>query len=101
MLADKDVGGVIAAVRPRVDRWHVATLPGPRGATGERLRDALLAAGVRPDAIRVHADVPDAIAAARGAATEADRIVVFGSFLTVAAALPAPAGGSVRRGPPP
>jgi dihydrofolate synthase/folylpolyglutamate synthase len=101
MLADKDVGGVIAAVRPRVDRWHVATLPGPRGATGERLRDALLAAGVPPDAIRVHADVPDAIAAARGAAAEADRIVVFGSFLTVAAALPAPAGGSVRRGPPP
>jgi dihydrofolate synthase / folylpolyglutamate synthase len=101
MLADKDVGGVFAAVRPRVDRWHVATLPGPRGATGEHLRDALLAAGVPPEAIRVHAGVPDAIAAARGAAAEADRIVVFGSFLTVAAALPAPAGGSVRRGPPP
>jgi dihydrofolate synthase / folylpolyglutamate synthase len=101
MLADKDVDGVIAAVRPRVDRWHVATLPGPRGATGEHLRDALLAAGVAPEAVRVHAGVPDALTAARGAAAEADRIVVFGSFLTVAAALPAPAGGSVRRGPPP
>jgi dihydrofolate synthase/folylpolyglutamate synthase len=101
MLADKDVDGVIAAVRPRVDRWHVATLPGPRGATGERLRDALLAAAVPPETIRVHAGVADAIAAARGAAAEADRIVIFGSFLTVAAALPVPAGGSERRGPPP
>ena len=101
MLADKDAGGVIAAVRPRVDRWHVATLPGPRGATGEALRDALLSAGVPPEAMRVHADVAAAIAAAQGAAAEADRIVVFGSFLTVAAALPATAGGSVLRGPPP
>jgi dihydrofolate synthase/folylpolyglutamate synthase len=101
MLADKDVDGVIAQMRPRVERWHVATLPGPRGATGPRLRDALVAAGVPPAAVRVHADVPAALAAARGAAAEADRIVVFGSFLTVAAALPAPAGGSVRRGPPP
>ena len=35
------------------------------------------------------------------AAAEADRIIVFGSFLTVAAAMPAPAGRSGRRGPPP
>jgi len=101
MLADKDLGGVIAAMRPRVDHWHVATLPGPRGATGPRLREALVAAGVPPAAVRVHADVPEALAAARSVAAEADRIVVFGSFLTVAAALPAPAGSSVRRGPPP
>ena len=33
ILADKDVGGVIAAMKERVDRWHVATLPGPRGAS--------------------------------------------------------------------
>ena len=33
MLADKDVRGVIAAVATRIDRWFVATLPGPRGAT--------------------------------------------------------------------
>ena len=33
MLADKDIDGVIAAMRARVDRWHVAPLPGPRGAS--------------------------------------------------------------------
>ena len=32
MLADKDIDGVVAAMRPRVDRWLVAPLPGPRGA---------------------------------------------------------------------
>ncbi len=87
MLADKDVAGVIAAVRRRVDRWHVATLSGPRGAPASRLRDALLDAGVAAAAIRTFDDVAHALAAARDAAGEADRIVVFGSFLTVAAAM--------------
>ena len=34
MLADKDIDGVVAAMRARIDRWYVATLPGPRGASG-------------------------------------------------------------------
>jgi dihydrofolate synthase/folylpolyglutamate synthase len=88
MLADKDAKSVVAALRPRVDRWFVAGLPGPRGDDGKRLRDALLAAGVTSETIRVFADVAQAYAAARDAAGEADRIVVFGSFLTVAAAMP-------------
>jgi len=87
MLADKDVGGVVAAMRPRVDAWEVAALPGPRGASGEAIRAHLAAAGVDTDAVRVHADVATAYAAAVARASEADRIVVFGSFLTVAAAL--------------
>ncbi|MFO1325600.1 MAG: bifunctional tetrahydrofolate synthase/dihydrofolate synthase [Burkholderiales bacterium] len=86
MYADKDIGGVVAAMKPRVDRWFVAALPGPRGAPAERIRDELVAAGVPAAAIRMHADVAHAYAAARDAAGEADRIVVFGSFQTVAAA---------------
>jgi dihydrofolate synthase/folylpolyglutamate synthase len=89
MLADKDAEGVIAALRSRIDRWFIAGLPGPRGDDGKRLRDALGAAGVAGDAIRTFADVAGAYAAAREEAGEADRIVVFGSFLTVAAALSA------------
>ena len=53
--------------------------------------DALLAAGVRSDAVHAYGDVGSAFRAARAAATEADRIVAFGSFLTVAAALAAAA----------
>jgi dihydrofolate synthase / folylpolyglutamate synthase len=89
MLADKDVRGVIAAVAARVDRWFVATLPGPRGATADAIRDELARAGVAADAVRTFADIGYAFAAAREEAGEADRIVVFGSFLTVAAALSA------------
>ncbi len=101
MLADKDIDGVIAAVKGRVDRWEVATLPPPRGARAELLRDRLLAAGVAPGAVGTHDDPTHAYEAAAAGADEADRIVVFGSFLTVAAAItrgrpPSPAARPAR-----
>jgi len=89
MLADKDVRGVVAAVAARIDRWFVATLPGPRGASADAIRGELGRAGIAAQAIRTFADIGSAFAAARGEAGEADRIIVFGSFLTVAAALAA------------
>ena len=89
MLADKDIRGVIGAVNARIDRWFVATLPGPRGASAATLRGVLQSAGVAPAAIRTFDDIDEAFATARDAAGEADRIIVFGSFLTVAAALAA------------
>jgi dihydrofolate synthase/folylpolyglutamate synthase len=87
IMADKDIGSVIAALLPRVDRWYVASLPPPRGATAEDLRLRLEAAGVASAAIREFDDPGSAYRAAREAVAEADRIIVFGSFLTVAAAL--------------
>jgi len=89
MLADKDIDAVIAAVRPRVDHWHVSTLPGPRGASAADLATRLRAAGVAERDVTAHRDVAAALDAARAEAGEADRIVAFGSFLTVAAALAA------------
>jgi dihydrofolate synthase/folylpolyglutamate synthase len=93
MLADKDIAGVVAAMRALVDRWYVATLPGPRGASAAAIAATLADAGVAPAAIRVHDDVAAALHAAREGIDEADRIVIFGSFLTVAAALAAPVQG--------
>ena len=87
MLGDTDIGGVIDALRGRVDRWHVATLPPPRGADASALAGALERAGVAVSDIVRHDDVPAAWHAAGGAAGETDRIVAFGSFLTVAAVL--------------
>jgi dihydrofolate synthase/folylpolyglutamate synthase len=98
ILADKDIAGVVAAMRSRVDRWFVATLPGPRGATAAAVRLALERAGIAGSAIRTFDDVGSGFAAARDAAGEADRIIVFGSFLTVAAAL-AMAGPRTGRAP--
>jgi dihydrofolate synthase/folylpolyglutamate synthase len=98
ILADKDVDGVIAALGARIDRWYVATLTGPRGAKADALRAALMSAGVASAAIRPFDEVETAFAAAREAAAEADRIIVFGSFLTVAAALAAAIPGPSRHG---
>ncbi|MDQ6924314.1 MAG: bifunctional tetrahydrofolate synthase/dihydrofolate synthase [Pseudomonadota bacterium] len=87
IMADKDIDSVIAALLPRVDHWYVASLPPPRGATASDLRQRLETAGVAPAAIRDFNDPASAYRAAREAVMEADRIIVFGSFLTVAAAL--------------
>jgi dihydrofolate synthase/folylpolyglutamate synthase len=105
ILSDKDIDAVIAPLLRRVDRWEVATLPPPRGASAQLLRQRLQDAGVAPDAVREHADAAAAYGAAREEAAEADRIIVFGSFLTVAAVLAAkeragPAGNVHDESPP-
>ena len=86
MLRDKDITAVIQAVKGRIDEWHIAPLPGPRGVSLQALDHALTSAGIKDRAIHRHATVAAAYAAARKMAAEADRIVVFGSFLTVAQA---------------
>jgi dihydrofolate synthase/folylpolyglutamate synthase len=88
-FADKDVEGIAAAVMRRIDRWFVAPLPGTRSLSASGLREALERAGVPAAGIRECADLGAACVAAREAVGEADRIVVFGSFLTVAGALKA------------
>jgi dihydrofolate synthase/folylpolyglutamate synthase len=85
MLKDKDVAGVVRAVAPRFTRWHLATLPGPRGASAAELAAALAAENVRAPRSE-HPSVAAALAAAKSEAAENDKIVVFGSFLTVASA---------------
>jgi dihydrofolate synthase / folylpolyglutamate synthase len=89
MYADKDIGSVIDAVKPRIDHWYVAGLPGARGAPALMIIEKLRAAGVAQTAIHAFDTIASAFRAVRDAASNADRIVVFGSFLTVAAALAA------------
>ncbi|HUK04199.1 MAG TPA: bifunctional tetrahydrofolate synthase/dihydrofolate synthase [Burkholderiales bacterium] len=83
MLKDKDVAGVMRAVAPRITRWHLATLEGPRGAEASLLGNVLRQQGILQPAFE-HRGVAEALAAARKEAGENDKIVVFGSFLTVA-----------------
>jgi dihydrofolate synthase/folylpolyglutamate synthase len=86
-LTDKDMAGVIAALAPRIDGWWLAGLPdaGPRGlavdAFAERLAGTPAAGGAR------HSDVAQALAAALDDAKAGDRVLVFGSFHTVADAM--------------
>lgn len=84
MLGDKDIEGVVAELRPEIDQWLIAGLPGPRAADVQRIARALDGAGVRA----TQSGTPEAAyRQALGAAGQNDRIVVFGSFLTVAAVL--------------
>ncbi|TAK84563.1 MAG: bifunctional tetrahydrofolate synthase/dihydrofolate synthase [Betaproteobacteria bacterium] len=78
MLRDKDIAAVVRALAPRVTRWHVAPLPGPRGAGADEIASHLGGA-----AVEKFASPAAAFAAARERAGESDKIVVFGSFLTV------------------
>jgi dihydrofolate synthase/folylpolyglutamate synthase len=86
MLKDKDIEGVVASVTALLDEWFIAPLPGPRGADVERLVSALRAANVSAPVVRC-ADVVAALQRARERAGPDDKILVFGSFYTVAAAL--------------
>jgi dihydrofolate synthase/folylpolyglutamate synthase len=78
MLRDKDIGAVLRELAPRVTRWHLASLPGPRGALASDLEKHL------PCKADLFDSPTDAFTAAKTAAREDDKIVVFGSFLTVA-----------------
>jgi dihydrofolate synthase/folylpolyglutamate synthase len=82
MLRDKDMEGVLRELAPRITRWHFCSLHGPRGASAQDLEAALRAAGSTAPASR-HDSPGEALAAARREAGEDDKIVVFGSFLTV------------------
>ncbi len=89
-MADKDIAGMIAKLKDRVDHWLLTDLPTPRAATASMLAEQLSAAGVVPGKDRVietFANPQLALQRARSLAGENDRILVFGSFFTVGAAL--------------
>lgn len=86
MLRDKDIAGVLRAVSAQITRWHVASLGGARGASADELAAALERSGRLANVTR-HESVAHALDAARNEAKPDDKIVVFGSFLTVAAAM--------------
>jgi dihydrofolate synthase/folylpolyglutamate synthase len=85
-MRDKDLAGVVQPFAA-ADGWFVAQASADRGATGAELGTLLESLG----AISVHiaADVAQASAAARAVAAPGDRVVVYGSFHTVGAALEA------------
>ena len=85
-LGDKDIEAIAGELDAEVAHWFVAGLDAPRGLDAESLA-ARMKACLAP--LTCHADVASALAAARAAARPGDRILVCGSFLTVAAALAA------------
>jgi dihydrofolate synthase/folylpolyglutamate synthase len=94
IMQDKDIDAVIAHMAPYVDHWNVAALPSPRSADPAVLAaklEALKPAGSKDDefSVKTFANPADAFADATSRAGQDDRIVVFGSFYTVAGVMAA------------
>ncbi len=86
-MQDKDIDGIIAHLKDRVDHWCVTDLPLPRAASAGDIAEKLRQVYGEPDTehtIETFVSPADAFANALSRAGENDRIAVFGSFLTVA-----------------
>ena len=89
-MHDKDLSAMLARMAPLVDHWHFTSLPSARAASAAQLaalHASLGLTGPGPVTVQTHAQPRQAFDAALGAADPADRIVVFGSFLTVGGVL--------------
>ena len=87
MLRDKDIAGVLRALAPRITRWHLASLPGPRARLGGRPANEISHRRAAHTGGKITLRRPMRCAAALERAEESDKIVVFGSFLTVGEAM--------------
>ena len=83
MMQDKDIVGVVNLLADRIDVWHLAAPQLPRAAMTASLAQIILK--ISPQArIEQYETVAKAYQSACNTALEADRILVFGSFFTVA-----------------
>lgn len=84
MLVDKDAAAVAAELKAVIGYWYCAGLAGSRGQTAEQLAERIEAAGAA--APEIFDSVEAALDAALAACAPTDGVLVFGSFLTAAAA---------------
>ena len=89
MLKDKDIPGVVTALKSVVDIWLVAGIDVSRGASADDLRQVIVSEGIVENGVMVidFPDIGSAYAYACERASENDRICVFGSFYTVSGVL--------------
>lgn len=92
-LAGKDVEAIARALGPAIHHWYIAQLEGPRAVSARELLQRIRNSGVvgGSDAVELFANsapnsVADALARARADCRGGDEVIVFGSFLTAAAA---------------
>ena len=86
MLGDKDITANLQAISSLVTDWYCVNLDVPRGASAEEL-EAVLEKLTHTAKVQCFPDVQTAMSAAETMAETGDRLLVFGSFYTVAEAL--------------
>lgn len=85
MLGDKDIVESIKMIKDEIDIWYVAPLVTPRAATLETLQSSFAKAKV--DEVNYCTIIQEALKQATLKAKEGDRIIIFGSFHTIASVL--------------
>ncbi len=83
---DKDAAGMMNALRSQVDVWHLAFIGGERARPAQDLANILNQSGVAAPS-HTHDSLKQALQQVRAQARPGDRVLVTGSFLTVAACL--------------
>ena len=86
VLADKDISGIIECVGEVFDEWHISQLKSERMLGKEKLKQQL-ENYCNECLVYTHDSISAAYKAVKNKVDESMRIVVFGSFLTVAEAL--------------
>ena len=87
MLADKDYPKVIEALSTSFDHWMLGSSEGVRGLSSLELADETAKCGITSNQVTIYDTPVQAFAKAVEMASKKDRIIVFGSFVTVGAVL--------------
>jgi dihydrofolate synthase/folylpolyglutamate synthase len=82
VLDDKAIEIMLPHIAEQIDNWHLAAPTSPRAMSVSRLQQAVQTCSGKP--IFVYSDVNRAFAGAKAAAGQAGRVIVTGSFFTVA-----------------
>jgi dihydrofolate synthase/folylpolyglutamate synthase len=101
-MADKDLQAMVQRLQPLVEHWYFCDLPSPRAATAKQLQSLWQAGAPRlGQSAQTFADPVAATAQAMADANPTDRILVFGSFLTVGGVLQHGIAGRLSAQSPP
>ncbi len=90
VMQDKDLAGMLKHLQGRVDHFYVCDLPTPRAAAAQDIAEMIRASGFVEDSehsIECFTSAAVAYEKARSKVADNDRIIVFGSFYTVAAVM--------------
>lgn len=87
-LADKDIEAIISLLQPQIKHWFLAGIDdaGPRNLTAAQLEVRVKTLITEP-VLSCHGNIAQAMQAALQRAATDERVLVFGSFHTVAAAM--------------
>ncbi|MDH5516829.1 MAG: bifunctional tetrahydrofolate synthase/dihydrofolate synthase [Gammaproteobacteria bacterium] len=86
MLEDKTLTQALHQIDAQIDRYYLAGLEGSRSLSADDLKQRIQNS-VSSDKLCCNTTVTEALQQARSAASSDDRIIIFGSFLTVSAAM--------------